>query len=171
MVAVTVAEVPCVRLPVTLAILRRSFDSSEWNVPELPSAQVLLMVLGRFTSFPPLIVPRPRSRLGPESQEVPTVAHFGALRVASKTAVCAPPPPDAVTVKAMVALWLSAPEVPLMVMLVVPVVAVPDAVNVSVEVALPLAGGVTGLLEKDAVTPLGNPEALRVVAELKPLIL
>ena len=58
-----------------------------------------------------------------------------------------------------------------MVMLVVPVVAVPEAVNVSVDVALPFAGGVTGLVEKAAVTPLGNPEALRVVAELKPLIL
>jgi len=71
----------------------------------------------------------------------------------------------------MVALWLSAPEVPLIVMLVVPVVAVPDAVKVSVDVALPFAGGVTGLVEKAAVTPLGNPEALRVVAELKPLTL
>ena len=54
-----------------------------------------------------------------------------------------------------------------MVMVVEPVVAVPDAVNVSVEVALPFAGGVTGLVEKAAVTPLGNPEALRVTAELK----
>ena len=58
-----------------------------------------------------------------------------------------------------------------MVMLVVPVVAVPEAVKVSVDVALPFAGGVTGLVEKAAVTPLGNPEALRVVAELKPLTL
>ena len=163
----TVAEVPCVKLPLEAEINRRSFDSSEWNVPELPSAQELLMVLGRFTSVPPLIVPRPRSRLGPESQEVPTVAHLGALRVGSNVAVCGPPPPDAFTVKAMVALWLSAPEVPLMVTVVEPVVAVPDAVNVSVEVALPFAGGVTGLVEKAAVTPLGNPEALRVTAELK----
>src|SRR5258708_13056969 len=56
-----------------------------------------------------------------------------------------------------------------MVMLVVPVVAVPEAVKVSVDVALPFAGGVTGLVEKAAVTPLGNPVALSVVAELKPL--
>ena len=48
--------------------------------------------------------------------------------------------------------------------LVVPVVAVPEAVNVSVEVAQPFAGGVTGLVEKAAVTPLGRPEALSVVA-------
>jgi hypothetical protein len=53
-------------------------------------------------------------------------------------------------------------------MLVVPVVAVPDAVSVSVEVALPFAGGVTGLVPKPAVTPAGNPEALSVVAALKP---
>ena len=48
-----------------------------------------------------------------------------------------------------------------------PVVAVPDAVSVRVEVALPFAGGVTGLGENAAVTPLGKPEALSVVAELK----
>ena len=52
-----------------------------------------------------------------------------------------------------------------------PSVAVEDAVSVRVEVALPLAGGVTGLVEKVAVTPLGNPLALNVVAELKPPVL
>ena len=52
--------------------------------------------------------------------------------------------------------------------MVVPVVAVADAVSVRVEVALPFAGGVTGLVEKAAVTPVGNPEALSVVAALKP---
>ena len=51
----------------------------------------------------------------------------------------------------------------------VPVVAVPEAVSVSVEVAVPLAGGVTGFVENAAVTPLGNPVALSVVAELNPL--
>jgi uncharacterized Tic20 family protein len=49
----------------------------------------------------------------------------------------------------------------------VPVVAVPEAVSVRVEVALPFAGGVTGFVEKVAVTPLGSPLALSVVAELK----
>ena len=63
---------------------------------------------------------------------------------------------------------MSDPEVPVIVMLVVPVVAVPDAVNVSVELAVPLAGGVTGLVEKAAVTPAGKPEALSVVAALNP---
>ena len=64
---------------------------------------------------------------------------------------------------------MSEPEVPVTVTVAAPVVAVAEAVRVSVEVALPLAGGVTGLVENAAVTPLGNPEALRVVAELNPL--
>ena len=111
---------------------------------------------------------RPSSKDGPESHPDPTFAHFGALRVASKTAVCSPPPPDEFTVREMVVLWLSEPDVPVTVTLVVPVVAVPDAVKVRVEVTLPLAGGVTGLGENAAVTPLGRPEALTVVAALKP---
>ena len=49
-----------------------------------------------------------------------------------------------------------------------PTVALEEAVSVRVEVALPLAGGVTGLVEKLAVTPEGRPLALNVVAELKP---
>jgi len=63
--------------------------------------------------------------------------------------------------------WLSEPDVPVTVTLTVPVVAVADAVNVSVDVALPFAGGVTGFGTNAAVTPLGSPEALSVVAELK----
>jgi hypothetical protein len=59
------------------------------------------------------------------------------------------------------------PEVPVTVTVEVPVVAVDDAVNVRVEVAVPFAGGVTGLGEKAAVTPAGNPEAVNVVAALK----
>ena len=43
----------------------------------------------------------------------------------------------------------------------------PEAVRVSVEVTLLLAGGVTGLGENPAVTPLGSPVAVKVVAELK----
>ena len=53
----------------------------------------------------------------------------------------------------------------------VPTVAEANAVSVRVEVALPFAGGVTGLVENVAVTPLGNPLALSVVAELKPPVL
>ena len=63
---------------------------------------------------------------------------------------------------------MSAPDVPVTVTVAVPVVAVEEAVSVSVEAAPPFAGGVTGLVENEAVTPLGRPEALRVVAELKP---
>jgi len=74
----------------------------------------------------------------------------------------------AVMVSEMVAVWVSEPEVPVTVTVAVPVVAVEDAVSVSVDVAFPLAGGVTGFVEKPAVTPLGNPEALSVVAALNP---
>lgn len=56
---------------------------------------------------------------------------------------------------------------PVTVTVAAPVVAVADAVSVRVEVTLPLAGGVTGLGENAAVTPLGSPVALSVVAELK----
>lgn len=62
---------------------------------------------------------------------------------------------------------MSEPDVPVTVTVAAPVVAVAEAVNVSVEFTLPLAGGVTGLVEKAAVTPLGKPVALSVVAELK----
>jgi hypothetical protein len=53
----------------------------------------------------------------------------------------------------------------------VPTVALADAVNVRVDVALPFAGGVTGFVENAAVTPEGRPDALNVVAELKPPVL
>jgi hypothetical protein len=52
-----------------------------------------------------------------------------------------------------------------------PTVAVDEAVNVRVEVALPFAAGVTGLVENAAVTPVGRPVALSVVAESKPPVL
>ena len=60
------------------------------------------------------------------------------------------------------------PEVPVMVTVAVPTVALEEAVSVRVDVALPFAAGVTGLVENAAVTPAGRPEALNVVAELKP---
>ena len=75
--------------------------------------------------------------------------------------------PEELTVRAMVALWVSDPEVPVIVIVAAPAVAVDDAVSVSVEVTLPFAGGVTGLVENVAVTPEGRPLALSVVAELK----
>ena len=52
-----------------------------------------------------------------------------------------------------------------------PTVALAEAVRVSVEVALPFAAGVTGLVENAAVTPVGRPVAVSVVAELKPPVL
>jgi hypothetical protein len=66
---------------------------------------------------------------------------------------------------------MSEPEVPVIVTVAAPVVAVVEAVSVRVEVTVPFAVGVTGLVENAAVTPLGRPEALRVVAELKPPVL
>ena len=74
---------------------------------------------------------------------------------------------DELTVKAMVVLWTSEPEVPVTVTVAVPRVAVEEAVSVRTEVPVPFAGGVTGLVANDAVTPLGRPVALSVVAELK----
>ena len=59
----------------------RSFDSSEWKIPDVPSVHEVLIVLGWFGSGP--FVLRPRSSEGPESHELPTAAHFGALSVAS----------------------------------------------------------------------------------------
>jgi len=107
----------------------------------------------------------PSNRDGPESQDEPTLAHFGALSVESKTAVCGPTVP---TVSVMVVLCVSEPEVPVTVTVLAPEAAEAEAVKVKVEVALPFAGGVTGLGENAAVTPLGSPEALSVVAELNP---
>jgi hypothetical protein len=72
------------------------------------------------------------------------------------------------TVSEIVALCVVDPEVPVMVTVAVPTVADEEAVNVSVEVALPPEAGVTGLVENDAVTPLGRPDALSVVAESNP---
>jgi hypothetical protein len=80
-------------------------------------------------------------------------------------------PEEAFTVRAMVVLCVVDPEVPVMVMVAVPTVADEDAVNVRVVVALPFAAGVTGLLEIAALTPLGNPLTLSVVAELNPPVL
>jgi hypothetical protein len=63
------------------------------------------------------------------------------------------------------------PDVPVMVTVAAPTVALAEAVSVSVEVALLFAAGVTGLVENAAVTPVGSPVALNVVAELKPPVL
>jgi hypothetical protein len=66
------------------------------------------------------------------------------------------------TVSEIVAEFDKLPEVPVMVIVAVPVVAVPLAVNVTVLVV------VVGFVLNDAVTPLGRPEADKVTLPLKP---
>jgi len=68
----------------------------------------------------------------------------------------------ALTVSATLVVALRLPEVPLMVTVAVPVLAVPLAVIVST--LLP----VVGLVPNAAVTPLGNPDAARVTLPLNP---
>lgn len=70
----------------------------------------------------------------------------------------------ALTVSVMVVLWVKLPEVPVMVTVAVPVVAVLLAVKVTVLVVVALAG------LKDAVTPLGSPEADKLTLPLNPLM-
>jgi len=66
------------------------------------------------------------------------------------------------TVSATLVVALRLPEVPLMVTVAVPVLAVPLAVSVST--LLP----VVGFVPKAAVMPLGNPDAARVTLPLNP---
>jgi sorbitol-specific phosphotransferase system component IIBC len=63
---------------------------------------------------------------------------------------------------------VSDPEVPISSMVVVPVGARREALHVMVTVVLPFAGGVTGLAEAVADTPLGNSLTLRLTAEWNP---
>ena len=67
--------------------------------------------------------------------------------------------------------FVSDPEVPISSMVVVPVGARLEALHVMVTFTLPFAGGVTGLAEAVADTPLGNPLTLRVTAEWNPFTL
>ncbi len=159
---------PAARLPPpTVETFRRSFDSSTWNVPEVPSAQVALIVLGWLGSGP--LVERPSSSDAPESHEMPTVAHLGALRTESYAAVCAPPPVP-VMVKVMLASRVVAPLVPRAWKVDVPA-AVPAATEtVSVELTLPLAGGVTDAGAYAQLTPAGAPAQDSDTALLNPLV-
>ena len=75
---------------------------------------------------------------------------------------CVDPPPDEVTVKLTVVLCESEPDVPVIVTVEVPTVAVELAVNVSTLVLVVLAG------LNDAVTPVGSPDAERLTLLLKP---
>ena len=63
---------------------------------------------------------------------------------------------------------VSDPEVPINSMVVVPVGARLEALHVMVTFVLPFAGGVTGLAEAVAETPLGNSFTLKSTAELNP---
>ncbi len=79
-----------------------------------------------------------------------------------KSAVCF------LTLNISVTFWVSEPEVAFTVTGKTPGVAPTPALKVSTEVLWAFTTGVTGLLEKDAATPLGNPLTLRVTADLKP---
>jgi hypothetical protein len=68
-----------------------------------------------------------------------------------------------VTARAIVVIWDKLPDVPVMVTVTVPVVAVLLAVSVKVLLA------VAGFGLKDAVTPLGKPDADKLTLPLKPL--
>lgn len=67
--------------------------------------------------------------------------------------------------------FVSDPEVPINSMVVVPVGARLVALHVMVTFTLPFAGGVTGLDEAVADTPLGNSFTLNVTAEWNPFTL
>jgi len=67
--------------------------------------------------------------------------------------------------------FVSDPEVPINSMVEVPVGALLLAVHVMVTFTLPFAGGVTGLAEAVADTPLGKPLTLNVTAEWNPFTL
>jgi hypothetical protein len=67
--------------------------------------------------------------------------------------------------------FVSDPEVPIRSMVVVPVGARREALQVMVTFTLPFAGGVTGLAEAVADTPLGNSFTLKETAELNPFTL
>ena len=107
-------------------------------------------------------MPRPSSREAPESQDLPTVAQLGALSVVLYAAVNAVA--VELTVRAMVVVCVSEPEVPVTVTVAVPSVAVLLAVRVSVLVPVVLAG------LNDAVTPVGNPEAARLTLLANPFV-
>jgi len=66
---------------------------------------------------------------------------------------------------------VSDPEVPISSMVVVPVGARLEAVQVMVTFTLPFAGGVTGLDDAVADTPLGNSFTLSSTAEWNPFTL
>lgn len=118
------------------------------------------------------VVPKPSSHasLAPlcggsdaEVLSTPAVNVHGAAVAFSKPGLpincCAA---DELMVRAMVVVWVSDPEVPVIVTVAVPTVAVALAVKVTTLV------DVVGLVPKAAVTPAGNPEAESVTEPVKP---
>ncbi len=85
------------------------------------------------------------------------------LLVTAGVTVTLPSPPADVTVRVRVVVRVVVPEVPVIVIVDAPVVAVLDADSVRVEL-VPVADA--GL--KLAVTPLGNPLAVKATAPVKP---
>src|SRR3989304_9111667 len=123
------------------------------------------MVFGWLGSGP--LPSRPRRSVAPESQELPTLAHWGAWSAASKTAVCAPPPPLPVTLRFIPDVCVRASLTPWIWKENSPVAVVPATETVVVLVALPPAGGVTGFPLKPQVAPLGRPAQESVTAPAK----
>ena len=104
---------------------------------EMLSVAVPLLVM--VTVFPALVLPT--TTLANESEVVDRVTAG---------------PPPAVMVRAIVVELVRFPDVPLMVTVEVPLVALPVAVSVSVLVVL------AGFGENCALTPLGRPVAVRL---------
>src|SRR5687768_4698065 len=124
------------------------------------------MVFGWLGSGP--FPSRPFTRVD-ASQEIPTVAHLGTCSVASKTAVCAPPPPVGFTVSGTFARRGVDPLVPATWTPKRPGSAPADAETVSVLVAVALAGGVAEPGLNEQVEPAGMPVQARRTALGKPL--
>ena len=100
---------------------------------------------------------------------VPLAPRFTLTEVGETPMLKSGVPGAVFTVRLSEVLWLRLPEIPVIVRVKVPTVADAEAAIVKVEVALPPDAGVTLTGENEAVTPLGRPEMLRLVALLKPL--
>lgn len=137
-------NLPAARLaPQGLALVARA-KSPEMAMLLMVSVPVPLLV--SFTVLAGLVVP---------TANLPNFSEVGVK-------VTAPPPPLAVTVRLTVVVAVKLPDVPSMVTVTVPVAAVALADKVSTLVVL------AGFGLKDAVTPLGSPEAANVTAPLNP---
>src|SRR5215470_10567914 len=101
-----------------------------------------------------------------------TNAH-GLVKVARVQSWLSMPTPMSVgpTVRLRGVPWLRLPDVPVTLRVKLPVGAEDEAARVSVEVALPPEAGVTLGGWKFAVTPAGNPDALKLMTLLNPFTL